>query len=370
MGLPILSTKALTAGSKLLYKIGRKKPEICVVGGVILGGTAVIFAVKDTWDNKAKLQSDFREVKALKEKTVDPIPEMTYEERLTKARKKLWADILKTYYRTAIFSVGSTILVVLPVRMLRHELMELGAAYAMMAKTFQQYRENVVADQGAEKDQEYMYGLKAVEGTDPNGNPVKSYEQIGNNLNSRRSVWFDEGVWDDDNGRWIWKNPLWSDHKETMASNLKGIQNSENSSLRIRGFRYENEVRQAMCLPMVEDGWEWGWVKGGLIEDNGVDRGGTFIDFGIFDDYADGLLQLPVNKAFLDSNSNQKIPLIVFNSIPIKGIYKDIFEYDNRSTISYDKRKAIPCNDPAERYEKSKEHLDRWFAHEENYEND
>lgn len=357
-----LPAKVTQAAGKLLFKTAQRKPELCLVGGILLGGTMVVFAITDTWKNKETLQEDFNAVKAIK-----ALPEADdYKVKLQLANKKLYFDILKTYWKSMALGGGSLILLVGGQRMLRKQLVQLGTAYAALMESYKKYRENVVKEFGAEKDQEFMYGLEKVEAIDAEtGETVTKYVNNKTNMHSRFARWYDEGVWDDENDRWVWKNPLYSGNKNSLAATLHNIQNTCNSRLTLKGWMTLNEVYNELGLPPTEDGQHFGWVKGGFMDGA---AGDDFIDFGVFPDYANGALQLPVNKAFLDLNSNQRIPLLEFNVICLDAIWRDIFEYDNRSYTAYEERKALPESDPRKRMARSKEHLDRWFIHEENWE--
>lgn len=349
--IPQKVTKAL---GKLAFKTRKIRPDICIIGGIILGGGAVVVAIADTWKNKDKIEQDAETIKQLK--ALDPAEGVSGQEvkhDLTVAKKRMAADIFKTYWKTAALGGTSVILILSGKKLYKRQIVELSTMYASLLESYRRYRQNVINEYGAEKDQEFMYGLKTVDAIDSETGEV-SKKTLLSNENQAGSIyarWLDEGKWDSENARWIWYNKLYTPNKLDLANRLICIQHECNDILTARGWLDLNTVYRKLSLPLTEEGQHVGWVRGGII--NGV-QGDDFVDFGVFPDYGNGRYQIPINREFLDPRSNQKCPLLDFNVICIDGIWDNIFEYDNASMVAYEKRREPGING-------SLEYMDRWM---------
>lgn len=361
-----LPKKLMSKIGKISFKIGRKKPEICLAAGIILGGGALVLAAVETWNGKDQIIKDSESIKSLKEyePTEEPSQEALYPTVQTESDKKKMLlkfygktglDIIKIYWKPVVMSGTSLVLIITSHKMLRKSLAEMAAMYAGLLESYRQYRKNVIDEYGIEKDQEFMYGAKKIEAIDSEtGEAVEKIVPTGKPYHSRYAVWYDEGLYDDDKGKWIWKNPLFSKNRSQFEANIFAVQTECNDILRMRGYIFLNEVRSKLGLPPVIEGQHMGWVRSGLLNGKGGD---DYIDFGVFPDFCNGKYQLPVNRSFLDYSSNQKYPLIDFNCTCIDSIFDDIYEYDNRSSVSYDRRAET-----IKGFKASEESLDRWFS--------
>ena len=352
-----LPEKATRVLGKLIFKSKKVRPDICIIGGIILGTGAVVVGIVDTWKNKEEISNDINTIKQLKAGPEEAETQEALEVRkndISKNRKKLAADLLKAYWKTAAMSGGSIILILSGRKLYRNQIIALSSMYASLLESYRRYRQNVIADVGAEKDQEYAYGVRTIEAIDAETGEIikKTVVDEGRNI-SRYAKWLNEGVWDNKNHRWIWRNILYTPNKLELQARLNMIQNECNDILRRRGFMTLNQVYDKLSLPPTEEGQHVGWVRGGFVDGS---AGDDFIDFGVFPNYCGGKYQLPVNRQFLDPRSNQACPLLDFNVICLDDIWNNIFEYDNRSMTAYEQRNHGG-------YAGSAESLDRWFQH-------
>lgn len=312
-------------------------------------------AVVDTWKNKDKIQESIDIVETCKDYDPEAV-ERTEEENhamMVTAKKQLARDIFLTYWKSVALGGTSVILILHGKKLMKRHIIELSTMYASLLESYRKYRQNVIDEYGAEKDQEFMYGVKTVQSVDSEtGEVTEMVVSTGNACGSPYSVWFDEGTWDHDKARWKWENKLFTPRKYELEARLRMIQSECNDMLRMKGWLTLNEVYYKLGIPPTEPGRHVGWVSGGIL--NG-EKGNDFVDFGLFPDYCKGKYQKPVNKLFLDpTNKSQKAPLLDFNVICIDAIFDDIFEYDNRSSVAYEKRNKGGI-------EGSRESLDRWF---------
>lgn len=330
--MPRIPQKVTRAIGKLALRTRKAKPDIFIIGGLLLGGSAVVVAVTDTWKNKDKIQNDISTIKQLK------ASEEPSSEELFKARKQMAIDVFKTFWKSAALGTGSVIFIIHGRTLMRKQIAELSAMYAALLESYRRYRSRVIAEYGPEKDQEFFYGIKTIETIDAEtGETIEKTLHDGGRMASPYAVYLTEGDFDDVNCRWRWRNKLYDKDKRKMAANLLRIQSECNDILRMYGWLTLNTVKRKLSLPLTKAGQHVGWVRGGLA--NGI-KGNDFVDFGIFPDYENGKYQLPINKKFLDPNSNQQYPLIDFNVICIDAIWDDFYEYDNCSDISYEERRA------------------------------
>lgn len=353
--------KITKAVGKLLFKAKGLKPDICIAGGIVLGGTALVVAVVDTWKGKEIIENDISNVKQLSEgvKNYDAakaqkVPLENMKADLSKKRKRFYCDIFKTYWKSAALGGTSIILILHGKNLMRNQIVELSAMYATLLESYRRYRRNVINEFGAEKDQEFMYGVKTVDAIDADTGEIvkKTVVQRDIAAGSRYARWYNKGKWDNENSRWVWMNRLYTSNKDELIARIRLIENECNDYLEMFGWMTLNEVYRKLGLPQTEEGQHVGWVKGGIL---GGDLGDNYIDFHVFDDghYRDRY-QLPINRIFLDPTSHQQAPLLDFNVICLDDIWANIFEYDNRSMISYETRRQP-------NFDGSQEAMDRFY---------
>jgi Family of unknown function (DUF6353) len=143
---------------------------------------------------------------------------------------------------------------------------QLTAAVVAIEKAFKQYRGRVVADQGEDKDREYMYGTSSREVLSENkkGEPKVTKVITFGDGSSPYSV-----VFDNDN-----KN--WQQTPEYNAFFLRQQQNYLNDRLRSKGHIFLNDAYRELGFPDTEAGAVTGWRWQG--------EGDNFIDFGCWTD--------------------------------------------------------------------------------------
>ena len=173
----------------------------------------------------------------------------------------------------------------------------LSAALGVATKTFREYRDRVIADQGSEKDLEYQWGVAereiAVEG--PNGietTVLKGLDQEAiRDLIEEGSVYarlFDSNHED------------WSDFPHQNQSRIDSAQMHANTMLRVDGFVTLNQVYELLGFERTAAGQVVGWVV------NPKDgRGDGVIDFGV---WTDGVYQ---GKKWI--NGDEQAILLDFN---------------------------------------------------------
>lgn len=142
------------------------------------------------------------------------------------------------------------------------------AAYATLDRGFREYRQRVIADVGAEKDQEFRYGFETLEITEDSENGKKKTRKVKHvgrpNGASIYARYFDE------------YSVNWKSNPEYNRFFLQCQQNYMNDLLNARGHVFLNEVYDSLGLERTSAGAVVGWV---------LSKGGdNFVDFGIFDE--------------------------------------------------------------------------------------
>lgn len=351
---------------KLLFKTKKIRPEIRLGLTIALNAVAVAGTIIETWKGKDVIQNDISKVKEWKEyepeKALAANPNaiiISEEERLKllqNARIALFVDILKHSWKPGLCWIASIGLGIYNHKDLRKQLMTVSAMYAGLMADFKEYRARVRNDVGAEKEQEYAYGIKMVDAVDSETGEITKKPLPFSDMKtpgSKYARWLNAGIWDNDKNRWIWANPVYSANKLELQYRIRSIQDSCNDILRMQGWLTLNEVYKKLGLPQTEEGQHVGWVKGGFVDGH---AGDDFVDFGVFPlANGDTRYQIPINTLFLDPESDQKYPLLDFNVICLDEIWNNIYEYDNNSYIVYDERGR------AGGYRNSKEAYDRFM---------
>lgn len=145
----------------------------------------------------------------------------------------------------------------------------LTAAYAVIDKSYKEYRQRVVEDQGEAKDQEYYKGIvvERTTETSEDGKSVTVSETKVRTALSPYGVLFDES------------NIYWNARPETNLFFLRGHQNYLNDKFHAQGYLFLSDVYDALGIEQTKASRVVGWHKDSKNGDN-------HIDFGIFDDAA------------------------------------------------------------------------------------
>lgn len=295
MRLPSNLTKL---AGKIFLKLKDTSPEICVVGGLVCGGAALVIVGVNTWKNKETIQEDVKEAKAAVELTKAECDDKAVVAERKKVASKacvtVTKDIVKTYWLPAVLSGTSVVLIWGGRSMLRKNLVAMTSAYMGVMESYKAYRQRVVEDAGNDKDFEYATGLKVVEHIDEaTGAVEQKIESDGRHVISRYARWFDEGEFDSRTGTWTHRNHMWKNSPLSNEAFLRERQNHWNDILTIRGYVFLNEVLDSLGIEPIAEGQDVGWTTKG---------GDGYIDFGLFP-CKDHPYISPVNRLFLDGKS-------------------------------------------------------------------
>lgn len=151
-------------------------------------------------------------------------------------------------------------------RILTKRNVALTAAYSVLEKGFNEYRQRVIDEYGEEKEAEIRYSVETreIETTGKDGKKSKKNEnKIGPKSASIYARYFDDS------------STSWQKQPEYNTFFLKCQQNYANDLLTARGHLFLNEVYDMLGIKRSQAGSVVGWV---VSKD-----GDNFVDFGIFD---------------------------------------------------------------------------------------
>lgn len=329
---------------QMLLKTKKISPELCVIGGIVAGGAAIVMVGVKTFKNKETIVSDAVAIRSIeyefKEETVTVFGDneahnevktsLVKRGSLTDEQKKqLWArridfgkDILKIYWVPGLLAVGSVGMIWGGRTMLRKELSAVTIAYTTLLETFTQYRKKVAEVIGDEKEQEIAAGYTMRDIVDEATGKVEKAPVVDPQANlSQYGFWFDEGHFDKESGEWAWRNFKHDSNKLVNRMKIIELEEKYTRQLRTIGYAWLEDVAIDFGIDPDEAkkfhdvGWIW---KEG--DENRV-------EFGVLDTK----WQLPVNKGFCDDSCSQNKCFINPNVDGYIGYVRDDFKkYDFR----------------------------------------
>lgn len=269
----IKSTVTSKVGRQVL--IAQKHSPVLLLGVGIIGvGTTVVLACKAT----LKLDEVLGEAEKIKSQIDDAqaleTPEYTEEDarkdgiinRTKTAMKiaRLYAPAIAVGCVTVGAFTGSHVI-------LARRNAAITAAYVAVDKGFKQYRKNVIAELGQDKDREFRFGMVERElavDTDE-GVAVKTVKSIDGDALKKGDTASIYGRFFDE------YNQNWEKSRGKNAMFLRSQQQYANDLLNARGHVFLNEIYDMLGMERSKAGALVGWVKG---------NGDGYVDFGILDD--------------------------------------------------------------------------------------
>lgn len=251
--------------SKAVMKLKKHSPEILVVAGIAGTVVSAVLACKAT----TKVAEILDETKG----TLDTIHEgmetgaINGQEYTNEDGKKdtvvVYAQtgmkLAKLYGPAIILGTLSITSILVSNNILRKRNVALGAAYAVIDKSFKEYRGRVIERFGEQVDTELKYGIKAKKFEEIEVDPetgkekkVKKTVMVADpNLQSDYAVYFDS------------KSRNYETNPDYNRMFLKAQQAFANDKLQTRGHLFLNEVLDDLDLPRTPAGQIVGWTKDG-----------------------------------------------------------------------------------------------------------
>lgn len=262
-----------------LLKIKKHSPEILLVSGIVGTVATTIIACKKTLKINDILEEKNETVKAIHE-ALDKKDDKIYNQDdankdLTIVYAQTGMKLFELYAPAIGLGVLSIGAIVSGHNILRKRNIAIAAAYAIVDRSFKNYRSNVVERFGQDVDQELRFNVKTkqIKEKDQNGKTVKK---------EVKEIEIDEWHKDfSDYARFF--DASCQGHTKDPEYNLMYLKQQQaycNEILKSRGHLFLNEVYDILDIPRTKAGQVVGW----LYDKNGNNpNGDNYVDFGIYD---------------------------------------------------------------------------------------
>ena len=293
--------------NKAVFLTKKHSPEILMITGVVGIITSGVMACKGTLkvnDILEEGKSDIEKVHTVlndESVTEEKYSEMDSKKDLAAIYVQTGLKLAKVYGPSLIIGTLSITSMFASNNILRKRNVALAAAYAVVDKSFKEYRGRVIDRFGEEVDRQIKYNLKTMKVdeviTDENGKEKKVKKKIevgGPDMYSPYAIIFDE------------TNPYWEKDAELNKFFLQSRQAQANDKLRANGYLFLNDVYEMLGHEKTKAGQVVGWV---YDPDSG--EGDNYVDFGLYDIYTKPKYEAEAKAAFI--NGYERSVIIDFN---------------------------------------------------------
>lgn len=293
--------------NKAVFLTKKHSPEILMITGVVGIITSGVMACKATLkvnDILEEAKSDIEKVHTIlndESVTEEKYSEMDSKKDLAAIYVQTGLKLAKVYGPSLIIGTLSITSMFASNNILRKRNVALAAAYAVVDKSFKEYRGRVIDRFGEEVDRQIKYNLKTIKVdeviTDENGKEKKVKKKIevgGPDMYSPYAIIFDE------------TNPYWEKDAELNKFFLQSRQAQANDKLRANGYLFLNDVYEMLGHEKTKAGQVVGWV---YDPDSG--EGDNYVDFGLYDIYTKPKYEAEAKAAFI--NGYERSVIIDFN---------------------------------------------------------
>lgn len=247
--------------AKVLPKVKKASPEILLGAGILSIGAGVVLACKATYEVKDVIEDNLDDVEMMSQPTEDDDPEKT-QVAIRKKHLSCAVEVSRRYVLPILLVGTGVTCIIVSHNIQAKRLVAAMASLDALQASFDQYRRNVVDDQGADADIRYLTGDKVVkadfyeEGEDGKVKKVKKEVKVRNGCADPYVKLFDEC-----------NSTEW---RKSRGFNLDFIQNQEayfNRKLRLQGHVFLNDVYEALGFGYEPIGQFTGWILGGDGDD-------------------------------------------------------------------------------------------------------
>lgn len=275
MNLKHLARKAISPLSRQVTTVQRHSPVLLFGVGMVSVGTAAVLACRATLKMGEVFDEAEKELAGIDEKIARLNEEGLDVGILKKSRFKtqlrIALRITKLYAPAVIVGVASVGALTGSHVILQRRNAGLAAAYAVVDKTFKDYRARVVEDQGEQKDLEYRFGTVEKEVVDETetGPVVSTVKQLDvDKVRAGESGY--ARTFDEMNKHWKFGIP------GANVQFLQGWERFFNDRLRLNGRVFLNEVYEELGFEQTEAGQVVGWLRSPES-----DKADGYISFGL-----------------------------------------------------------------------------------------
>ena len=269
--------KATRLLSSTQYQVKKHSPEILMVAGIAGTIVGTVLACKATTKVSEIIEEKNKNVEDVHTCLEDNAKEYTEEDSkkdLTIIYAQTGVKLFKLYAPAIGVMALSFASIIAGHKVLKKRNVAIAAAYAVIDKSFKQYRKNVIEEFGEGVDQQMRFGLKSkeIKKKDKDGKTVKETEYyIDPDANPLDNISEYARFFDASSENFA-KDP------EYNMMFLRRQQDYANEMLKARGHLFLNEVYDLLDIPRSKAGQVVGWV----YDKNGNTKGDNYVDFGLY----------------------------------------------------------------------------------------
>lgn len=269
MNLKSLKTIVTSRAGRQVLKLQKHSPVLLFGAGVVGMITTVVLASKATLrleDELYKINNDKELARSFHKGDPEAYDTRDFQKDMTLLYIRSAVKVVKLYGPAIIVGTVSVAALTGSHFILNARNAGLTAAYAAIDKGYQQYRERVIAELGAGKDEEFQYGIETTEITEQTAEGKKAVRKAKAIMNAGDKLSPYAVIFDESNKNW---------NRETQHNQffIQCQQNYAQDLFRGRGHLFLNEVYDMLGMPRTKAGQIVGWVAG---------FGDDFVDFGVF----------------------------------------------------------------------------------------
>jgi hypothetical protein len=284
MGFKSMTNKVTSKVGKQVLTVQKHSPVLLFGVGIIGVTTTAVLACRATLKMTEVLDKGEKKIEEAGNESF-VIDNSTSKEEIREIVEKskfnakliVAIDIAKLYAPAVIVGVLSVGALTGSHVILKRRNAGLAAAYAIVDKSFKEYRGRVVADQGAEKDLEYRFGVNEREIVEegPNGPETRTIKGLDQNEIKKNAHLTYSRVFDEYNNNW-------SDIPVQNPAFVQQIQNWANDLLRVKGWVTLNDVYDMLGFEKTVAGQMVGWVYEPKLDADGNRLNDSYIQFGVW----------------------------------------------------------------------------------------
>ena len=269
--------KATRLLSSTQYQVKKHSPEILMVAGIAGTIVGTVLACKATTKVSEIIEEKNKNIEDVHTCLEDNTKEYTEEDSkkdLTIIYAQTGVKLFKLYAPAIGVMALSFASIIAGHKVLKKRNVAIAAAYAVIDKSFKQYRKNVIKEFGEGVDQQMRFGLKSkeIKKKDKDGKTVKETEYyIDPDANPLDNISEYARFFDAASSNFA-KDP------EYNMMFLRRQQDYANEMLKSRGHLFLNEVYDLLDIPRSKAGQVVGWV----YDKNGNTKGDNYVDFGLY----------------------------------------------------------------------------------------
>jgi hypothetical protein len=242
----------------------KNSPALMLGAGIGVGILATVKACQATLNLEqvlAEAEKDAANLDKVVQVRPDKYPADQHEMYKRALRIRTARNVAKLYAPAVGLGVVSVVLLTGSHVVLTKRNAGLAAAYAVLDKGFNEYRDRVRSELGPEKDQEFRYGSQTKEVV-TEGKDGHEIREIKRNAVTHRSIY--ARYFDETNRNWQRSSPI------ANRTFVQVQQDYANDKLTAQGHLFLNEVYDLLGMERTPEGSQVGWIKNGKHARDGV----------------------------------------------------------------------------------------------------